>query len=165
MADTIDFEAYKYLDELCNGEIVHKIVIRGKEFKIRGLRNKAQRMISSKLISREIPKEDAKRIKQINAMGKYSMIPYEVLAIALLNNNIWFLLFPFIHKIYAWWLSYQLTQDDIQAAIPIIIQSLQLNGFFLTIMSLEASLDMLSKITKSQAGVLLASVQSEKKST
>lgn len=163
MMQDINIEAYKYLDELCNGEIIHRIVIRGKEFKLKGLRNKAQRMISSKLISRDVPKQDAKRIEQIDAMGRYSMIPYEVFAIALLNNNAWFLLFPFIHKIYAWWLSRQLTQDDIQAAIPTIIQSLQLNGFFLTIMSLEASLDMLSKITKSQAGVLLASVQSEKK--
>lgn len=165
MADAINFEAYKYLDELCNGEIVHKIVIRGKEFKIKGLRNKAQRMISSKLVSRDVPKQDAKRIEQIEAMRKYSMIPYEVLAIALLNRNLWFLLFPFIHKIYAWWLSNILTQNDVQATIPIIINDLQLDGFFLTITRLEMSLDLLLKMTKSQVGVLSASVLSEKKNT
>lgn len=161
----VNYEANRYLAELCDGEMVHKIIIRNKTYRIKGLRTRAQRMISSKLIQRDVPKEDAKRIEKIDAMSKYTMIPYEVFAIALLNNNMWFLLFPFIHKIYAWWLGTKLTQEDISFVIPHIVDAMKLSGFFFTITNLEASCDMLLKITTSQAGVLLANVQSAKKST
>lgn len=123
-------------------------------FRIRGLRAKAQSIISRIALKREVVKPDSDTKSTLDAMKKYNDVPYKVLSVAVLNN-FWALLYlPFVHKIHTFYLKCVLDQRDVAEVMSKVIEKANMNAFFLNIWLIESLMDTRITMTKKEVGQL-----------
>lgn len=142
-----------------------KVIIIGKrKFKIRGMRAKAQSLITKMMLTRKVVTTESDQKEVILAMQKYSNLPYKVAAAGLLNNWAFLIWMPFIHTFYTWYLRLILDQKEVLRIVDACVESLNSTAFFLSIIKIESAMDTMMTMTKKEVGVLYQEIQSAQKS-